>query len=61
MRHNTRCRICGSGELTKFLDLGNQPLANSFLKTVEEFETEELYPLHKYAFAKNVTWFNFQK
>ena len=45
MRHNTRCRICGSGELTKFLDLGNQPLANSFLKTVEEFETEELYPL----------------
>jgi len=45
MRQNTLCRICGSNEMPKFLDLGNQPLANSFLRTEEEFETEELYPL----------------
>ena len=45
MKHNTHCRICGSSELPKFLDLGSQPLANSFLRTDEEFETEELYPL----------------
>ena len=45
MKHNTHCRICGSSELPKFLDLGSQPLANSFLRTEGEFETEELYPL----------------
>lgn len=45
MKHNIQCRICGSGELIKFLDLGNQPLANFFLRTEKEFETEERYPL----------------
>ena len=45
MKYNIQCRICGSRELIKFLDLGSQPLANSFLRTEKEFETEERYPL----------------
>ena len=45
MKYNIQCRMCGSRELIKFLDLGDQPLANSFLKTEKEFETEERYPL----------------
>lgn len=45
MKQNIQCRICSSKELIKFLDLGNQPLANSFLRTKEEFKTEERYPL----------------
>lgn len=46
MKHNTECRICKSKKLTEFLDLGNQPLANSFLKDPEEHE--EVYPLKVY-------------
>lgn len=45
MKQNIQCRICESRELIKFLDLGNQPLANSFLRTEKEFKTEERYPL----------------
>ena len=45
MKQNIQCRICDSRVLKKFLDLGNQPLANSFLRTEEEFKTEERYPL----------------
>ena len=29
---NIQCRICGSTDLTKYLDLGTQPLANSLVK-----------------------------
>ena|SRR3990167_5242444 len=43
MKNNTQCRICGCKELVKFLDLGDHPLANSFLKTKNQWE--ELYPL----------------
>ena len=43
MNINTQCRICGCKELIKFLDLGDHPLANSFLKTKEQ--EEKLYPL----------------
>lgn len=46
--HNTKCRICGSENLTKFLDLGNQPLANSFIKNKADFATEKTYPLAAY-------------
>ena len=46
--HQTHCRICKSENLTKFLDLGDQPLANSFLKTPNEFKTEQKYPLAVY-------------
>lgn len=47
-RHNTQCRICKSKNLTKFLDFGNQPLANSFLKNESEFALEKKYPLAVY-------------
>lgn len=32
-KHSIFCRICGSGELVQAIDLGHQPLANSFLPT----------------------------
>ncbi|MBT4121059.1 MAG: dTDP-glucose 4,6-dehydratase [Candidatus Magasanikbacteria bacterium] len=47
-KHNTKCRICKSEELTKFLDLGDQPLANSFLKNKSDFSNEKKYPLAAY-------------
>jgi len=37
------CIACGSNDLVSVLDLGNQPLANSYKKTADEFE--ECYPL----------------
>ena len=46
MKHNTQCRICGSERLVRFLDLGNQPLANAFLKSKDEIEST--YPLQVY-------------
>ena len=42
------CRVCGGNSLRLFLSLGNQPLANSFLKSSEEFLSEENYPLDVY-------------
>lgn len=46
--HQTHCRICKSENLTKFLDLGDQPLANSFLKSENDFALEKKYPLAVY-------------
>ena len=43
MKPNMQCRICACKELVKFLDLGNHPLANSFLKTKDQ--GEKTYPL----------------
>ena len=40
--HITSCLACGSKHLTKFLDLGKQPLANSYVKQPQE---ENTYPL----------------
>lgn len=42
MKPNIQCRICGS-KIKKFLDLGEQPLANSFPKSKDEIEAK--YPL----------------
>ncbi|MBC7789965.1 MAG: class I SAM-dependent methyltransferase [Anaerolineae bacterium] len=42
------CRACGSTKLRKFLELGPQPLANSFLRSEGEFGAEERYPLDVY-------------
>jgi SAM-dependent methyltransferase len=39
------CRACGGGRLRQFLSLGLQPLANSFLKSPDEFADEPRYPL----------------
>lgn len=44
--HRTTCRICDSKDLTKFLDLGDMPLANAFVSNPNE--TELLFPLSVY-------------
>ena len=40
---NDKCLACGSDNLLPSLDLGNQPLANSYLKSISD--SEETYPL----------------
>jgi SAM-dependent methyltransferase len=47
-RVRTTCRACGSTAPRKFLALGNQPLANSFLRSAEELATEPAFPLDVY-------------
>ncbi|HQR32104.1 MAG TPA: class I SAM-dependent methyltransferase [Blastocatellia bacterium] len=39
------CRACGENSLKLFLPLGAQPLANSFLKSPDEFAEEQFFPL----------------
>lgn len=39
------CRMCGSSGLTKFLDLGFMPPADSFLRRDQLSESETYYPL----------------
>ncbi|WP_025897852.1 class I SAM-dependent methyltransferase [Sneathiella glossodoripedis] len=41
-----KCRFCGTELKNTFVDLGETPLANSYLKDLSEFETEKSYPLH---------------
>ena len=40
-----RCRSCGSDQCELVLDLGNQPLANNFLRTEDLDKTEPTFPL----------------
>ena len=42
------CRSCGDSSLTKFLSLGDQPLANSFLRSEADFAAERFFPLDVY-------------
>lgn len=42
------CRSCGKGGLRLFLSLGPTPLANSFLISSDEFNSEPYYPLDVY-------------
>lgn len=42
----SKCRICGSFQLNKWLDLGSQPLANNLLKNNNE--SFDKYPLEVY-------------
>ena len=44
--HYDSCRICGSKNLYKFLDLGEQPLANAYLSSKDQPENK--YPLQVY-------------
>src|SRR5215813_12036314 len=44
----TTCRACGGQRLRRFLSLGPQPLANSFLRSLDEFAGELRYPLDVY-------------
>jgi len=39
------CRLCGSTSLTKFLELGPQPLAGKFLKPEQASAKEDFFPL----------------
>ncbi len=45
MSAHTHCRICGERLPDPFLDLGQMPLANSFLSGPSEFAAEARYPL----------------
>ena len=50
MTHHLRktCRICDSTRLERFLELGMQPLANSFLGSADEIADEPRFPLDVY-------------
>lgn len=52
MKRITSCRICKSKRITKFLNLGNQPYANSLLN--KPTEKEQFYPL-SLSFCLNCT------
>lgn len=43
--HKEECRICKSKDLTKILDLGTMPLANSFLRKEDLKSPEPSFPL----------------
>ncbi len=45
---NTQCRDCKSTALVRFLDLGSQPLANSFVSAEDLDKPEPVYPLEVY-------------
>lgn len=47
----SKCRICNSKKIIEYLNLGNQPLANSFL-TKKQIPEEKKYPL-KLILCKN--------
>ncbi|MCC6316245.1 MAG: class I SAM-dependent methyltransferase [Gemmatimonadaceae bacterium] len=48
LTHRTTCRACGGATLHRFLELGNQPLANSFLRSADEAARERRFPLDVY-------------
>ena len=47
-RVRSECRACGGPDLTRFLELGDQPLANAFLRDAAEFAAEQRFPLDVY-------------
>jgi len=47
-RKRETCRSCGATSLRPFLSLGKTPLANSFLRSPDEFANEPSYPLDVY-------------
>jgi len=46
--HKTNCRVCQKSNLVKTLDLGETPLANSFLRKKDLGEPEKKFPLVVY-------------
>ncbi len=44
-KHKDNCRICGSKNLSKVLELGPMPLANKFLNSKDIISPEHFYPL----------------
>ena len=51
-RRRETCRACGAANLRMTLSLGPTALANSFLSTPDQFETELVYPLDVYVCAE---------
>ncbi len=47
VRRRSTCRICGGGDLRRYLDLGSQPPANSFIAPAD-IAHEEAFPLQVY-------------
>jgi len=45
IRRRTTCRICDGTDLEPILSLGPTPLANSYLRSPDEFEGEPVFPL----------------
>ena len=45
MSRLTRCRSCSAEDLTVFLDLGSQPIANALLNEITVVEPEPRFPL----------------
>jgi 2-polyprenyl-3-methyl-5-hydroxy-6-metoxy-1,4-benzoquinol methylase len=45
LTHRTTCRVCGSAELTKVIDLGNQFLQGSFVKPGESMPPKRKIPM----------------
>jgi dTDP-4-dehydrorhamnose reductase len=45
MRGVTNCRICGSADLVKYLDLGMQPLANNLVASAQDAIDMERFPM----------------
>jgi novobiocin biosynthesis protein NovU/D-mycarose 3-C-methyltransferase len=45
MTNHHSCRVCGDRLPAPFFDLGDMPLANSFLRSSAEFAREQRYPL----------------
>ena len=39
------CRVCGSKDLAKYLDLGKNPLANSSIELKDKGKKEPKFPL----------------
>ena len=46
--HRTTCRVCGGSAFEPVLTLGPSPLANSFLRSPQEFPDERCFPLDLY-------------
>jgi SAM-dependent methyltransferase len=44
-QHRESCRACGSTDLERILELGDQPLANALLDSVADFDREAFFPL----------------
>jgi SAM-dependent methyltransferase len=46
--HRDNCRVCGSRSLNKLFDLGDMPLAGSFLSSEMSINDENFFPLSVY-------------
>ncbi len=47
-KHYRTCRVCGSNQLSKVIDLGKTPASNAFLKPTQLSAPEPSYPLRTY-------------